>query len=60
MTNNLITVAYIAASALFILSLGGLSHQETARQGNIFGIAGMLIAFVATALAPQLLTILPL
>ena len=50
MTNNLVTVAYIAASALFILSLGGLSNQETARKGNIFGITGMLIAFTATAL----------
>lgn len=50
MSNNLVTVAYIAASALFILSLGGLSNQETARRGNIFGITGMLIAFVATAL----------
>lgn len=49
MTNNLLTVAYIAASVLFILSLGGLSNQETARRGNLFGIAGMLIAFLATA-----------
>ncbi|AFY78175.1 NAD/NADP transhydrogenase beta subunit [Pleurocapsa sp. PCC 7327] len=53
MSNSLTTVAYIAASALFILSLGGLSHQETARKGNIYGIIGMLIAFVATALSPQ-------
>jgi len=53
MTNNLLTVAYIAASALFILSLGGLSNQETARQGNIFGIIGMAIAFIATALSSQ-------
>jgi NAD(P) transhydrogenase subunit beta len=52
MSNNLLTVAYIAASALFILSLGGLSDQETAKKGNLFGIAGMLIAFVATALSP--------
>jgi NAD(P) transhydrogenase subunit beta len=52
MSNNLVTVAYIAASALFILSLGGLSNQETARKGNLFGIMGMLIAFVATALSP--------
>lgn len=50
MSNNLLTVAYIAASALFILSLGGLSNQETARKGNVFGIIGMLIAFVATAI----------
>ncbi len=53
MSNNLLTVAYIAASALFILSLGGLSHQETARRGNLFGIAGMAIAFIATALSTQ-------
>ncbi len=53
MTNNLLTVAYIAASALFILSLGGLSNQETARRGNMFGIAGMAIAFIATALSTQ-------
>lgn len=53
MTNNLITVAYIAASALFILSLGGLSNQETAGKGNIYGIAGMLIAFLATAFSNQ-------
>lgn len=51
MTNNLITVAYIAASALFILSLAGLSNQETATKGNIYGISGMAIAFLATALS---------
>lgn len=49
MSNNLLTVAYIAASALFILSLGGLSDQETARKGNLYGIIGMLIAVAATA-----------
>ena len=42
------TVAYIAASILFILSLRGLSSQETARRGNLYGIVGMLIAIVAT------------
>ncbi|HEY9846898.1 MAG TPA: NAD(P)(+) transhydrogenase (Re/Si-specific) subunit beta, partial [Candidatus Caenarcaniphilales bacterium] len=51
MSNNLLTVAYIAASALFILSLGGLSNQETASKGNVYGIIGMLIAFAATALS---------
>ncbi len=51
MKESLITVAYIAASALFILSLGGLSRQETARRGNIYGIIGMLIALVATVFA---------
>ncbi|MFN2501096.1 MAG: NAD(P)(+) transhydrogenase (Re/Si-specific) subunit beta [Pyrinomonadaceae bacterium] len=49
MQPSLITIAYIAASALFILSLGGLSRQETARRGNLYGIVGMLIALAATA-----------
>ncbi|MBF1999303.1 MAG: Re/Si-specific NAD(P)(+) transhydrogenase subunit beta [Synechococcales cyanobacterium M58_A2018_015] len=49
MTHNLLTVAYIAASALFILSLGGLSDQETARRGNLYGILGMVLAVGATA-----------
>jgi H+-translocating NAD(P) transhydrogenase subunit beta len=52
MSYNLLTVAYIAASALFILSLGGLANQATARKGNLFGIIGMAIAIVATALSP--------
>ena len=51
MQQSLITIAYIAASALFILSLGGLSQQETARRGNLYGILGMLIALVATGAA---------
>ena len=45
---GLITVAYLIAAVLFILSLGGLSTQETARRGNTFGIIGMAIAMVAT------------
>jgi NAD(P) transhydrogenase subunit beta len=48
MTAGVITTAYIAASILFILALGGLSNQETARRGNIYGIIGMAIALVAT------------
>jgi NAD(P) transhydrogenase subunit beta len=46
--NSLITIAYITASALFIMSLGGLSNQETARRGNLYGILGMVIAIGAT------------
>src|SRR6187551_2539107 len=53
MNQSLITIAYIAASALFILSLSGLSQQETARRGNLYGILGMLIALVATAAGMQ-------
>ena len=51
MTSGLLAVSYIGASILFILSLGGLSHQETARRGNLYGIASMILAIVATALA---------
>ncbi len=49
MPNNIATVAYIIAAALFILSLSGLSHPETSRRGNLYGILGMLIALIATA-----------
>ncbi|HKB83148.1 MAG TPA: Re/Si-specific NAD(P)(+) transhydrogenase subunit beta [Burkholderiales bacterium] len=48
MAAGFITVSYIGAAILFILSLGGLSQQETARRGNIFGVIGMVIAIVAT------------
>ena len=53
MTNSLTSVAYIAASVLFILSLGGLSNQESSRRGNLYGILGMLLAIVATAFSAQ-------
>ena len=54
MSIGITTVAYIGASILFILSLGGLSNQETARRGNIYGIIGMTIAIVATIAATQI------
>ncbi len=47
---GIVTVSYIAATVLFILALGGLSHPETARRGNWFGIIGMAIALLATVL----------
>jgi NAD(P) transhydrogenase subunit beta len=50
MTAGIVTVSYIAATILFILALGGLSNQETARRGNWYGITGMAIALVATML----------
>jgi NAD(P) transhydrogenase subunit beta len=53
MTASLATVAYIGATILFILSLGGLSNPETARRGNLFGMLGMGIAVVATILGPR-------
>ena len=50
MSTGTITAAYIAAAILFILSLSGLSNQESSRRGNWYGIIGMTIAIVATVL----------
>jgi NAD(P) transhydrogenase subunit beta len=46
--NGIMVVSYIIATILFILALGGLSNQETARRGNWYGIVGMAIALAAT------------
>ncbi|MCH7696803.1 MAG: NAD(P)(+) transhydrogenase (Re/Si-specific) subunit beta, partial [Proteobacteria bacterium] len=48
MSQGLVTVSYIGASVLFILSLSGLSSPETARRGNLYGMVGMAIALLAT------------
>jgi NAD(P) transhydrogenase subunit beta len=53
MSYNLATAAYLGSAILFILSLGGLSHPETARRGNVFGMVGMLIAVLATVFGPR-------
>ena len=47
-SQGIVTASYIAATILFILALGGLSNQETARRGNWYGITGMAIALLAT------------
>ena len=47
------TAAYLFASILFILSLGGLSSQESAKRGVYYGIIGMLIAILATVLGDE-------
>jgi len=53
MSATLSTVAYVGATILFILSLGGLSNPETSRRGNLYGMIGMTIAVLATVLGPQ-------
>ncbi|MFT5141093.1 MAG: NAD(P) transhydrogenase subunit beta [Lysobacterales bacterium] len=47
---GVITSSYIIATILFILALGGLSNQETARRGNWYGITGMAVALIATVM----------
>lgn len=48
MSQGLLAAAYIIAAILFVMSLAGLSKQETARSGNLFGVIGMVIALAAT------------
>ena len=48
MSANLVALWYLVASVCFILALKGLSHPETARRGNYFGIAGMTVAVLTT------------
>ncbi len=53
MPETLVTIAYLAAGLLFIFSLAGLSKQESASRGNLFGMLGMLIAVMVTAFGPR-------
>ncbi|WP_299013310.1 Re/Si-specific NAD(P)(+) transhydrogenase subunit beta [uncultured Photobacterium sp.] len=53
MSAGIVQAAYIVAAVLFIMSLAGLSKQETARAGNYYGIAGMAIALFATIFGPE-------
>jgi NAD(P) transhydrogenase subunit beta len=53
MSFNIVTAVYIAASVLFILSLGGLSNQESAKRAVWYGIVGMALAVGATIFGPQ-------
>ncbi|MEM7570621.1 MAG: NAD(P)(+) transhydrogenase (Re/Si-specific) subunit beta, partial [Pseudomonadota bacterium] len=54
--SNVTALAYLAASVLFILSLRGLSSPETSRQGNTFGMVGMLIAVITTIVNPTVMS----
>ena len=48
---NLSAIFYLVSGVLFILALRGLSSPETSRQGNLFGILGMIIAVTVTFLS---------
>ncbi len=56
MFNSAAVFAYIIASICFIMALRGLSSPVSARRGNVFGIAGMIIAIIATLALPQVMT----
>ncbi|HHX8501302.1 Re/Si-specific NAD(P)(+) transhydrogenase subunit beta [Vibrio diabolicus] len=53
MSAGLVQAAYIVAALFFIMSLAGLSKQESARNGNYYGIAGMTVALIATIFSPD-------
>tara|TARA_Y100001970_G_scaffold292847_1_gene436139 strand:+ start:1701 stop:3104 length:1404 start_codon:yes stop_codon:yes gene_type:complete len=50
---NLSAIFYLISGILFILALRGLSSPDTSRQGNYFGIAGMIIAIIVTFLSVE-------
>ncbi|MFM2480666.1 Re/Si-specific NAD(P)(+) transhydrogenase subunit beta [Celerinatantimonas sp. YJH-8] len=56
MSHGLLIAAYLIAALLFIFSLAGLSKQQTARRGNLFGMIGMAIAVIATLLSHEVTT----
>jgi len=51
MSETLINVSYLGASILFILALGGLKDNQSARRGNYYGMIGMTIAVLVTVFA---------
>lgn len=53
MTQGILTISYLGASILFILSLGGLSNQESSQRGNFYGVIGMILALVVTIIGPS-------
>jgi NAD(P) transhydrogenase subunit beta len=56
MDANMAALAYLVASVCFILALRGLSHPESSRAGNIYGIIGMVIAIAATLALPEVVS----
>ncbi len=56
MSENLTAISYLISAIFFILALKGLSHPESARNGNIMGIIGMIIAIFTTLFNPNVLS----
>src|SRR5260370_24757541 len=57
MNDSIPALLYLVASVCFIMALRGLSSPETARAGNIYGIAGMAIAILTTLAMPQVVSL---
>jgi NAD(P) transhydrogenase subunit beta len=53
LSTNMVELSYLAAAVLFIFALKGLSSPETAQRGNMFGIAGMILAVLVTLQLPE-------
>ncbi|MBM86102.1 MAG: NAD synthetase [Rhodospirillaceae bacterium] len=56
MTNNISAILYLISSICFIMALRGLSSPDTSRQGNLYGISGMVIAIGTTLALPSVLS----
>jgi H+-translocating NAD(P) transhydrogenase subunit beta len=56
MTETVTALAYLVAAVCFIMALRGLSSPESARAGNLYGMAGMAIAIVTTLLSPEVVS----
>ena len=56
MSANMVAVLYLISALMFIFALRGLSHPESSRLGNIFGIVGMIIAIITTLMFKSVLS----
>jgi H+-translocating NAD(P) transhydrogenase subunit beta len=56
MTETVTALAYLVAAVCFIMALRGLSSPESARAGNLYGMAGMAIAIVTTLVSPEVVS----
>ena len=56
MSANMVAVLYLISALMFIFALRGLSHPESSRLGNIFGIVGMVIAIITTLMFKSVLS----
>ena len=58
MSSNMVAILYLISALLFIFALRGLSHPESSRMGNIFGVIGMIIAVFTTLMFKSVLSCL--